>query len=67
MTTILSTAEAAARLGVSVRMVQKLIHTGRLKAKQLGREWAIDPADLAAVAERGKGGWPKGKPRKARR
>lgn len=66
-TILLSTADAAAKLGVSVRRVQALINRGQLQAHRIGREWAIELQALEAVADRGKGGWPKGKPRKARR
>lgn len=49
---LLSTAQAALRLGVSQRRVQALIHAGRLPAQAIGRTWAIREADLAAVAVR---------------
>lgn len=52
MSNYLTTAEAAARLGVSVRRVQALIEAGRLPARKYGRDWLIPETALAAVAER---------------
>jgi|HubBroStandDraft_6_1064221.scaffolds.fasta_scaffold2053169_2 excisionase family DNA binding protein len=49
---LITTATAAAELGVSVRRVQALISAGRLRATQLGRDWLIAPRDLEAVRER---------------
>jgi len=49
---ILNTSEAGQLLGVTARRVVQLIVAGRLKATRLGREYMIDPADLAAVAHR---------------
>lgn len=63
MTDLLSTAEAASRLGISTRRVVALISSGRLPAVQVGRSWVIREADLATVAER-PNGWPKGRARK---
>jgi len=45
----IGTAQAAERLGVSVRRVVFLIHAGRLPAKKIGRDWMIDPKDLEKV------------------
>jgi excisionase family DNA binding protein len=59
---IISTAEAAKRLGVTQSRVQKMIAAKRLKAIKVGREWLIDPKDLAAVQDR-----KVGRPRKARK
>ncbi len=58
--TILSTAEAAARLGVSVRRIQQLVQAGRLPAKEFGGSLMIEEKDLALVQER-----PVGRPAKA--
>jgi excisionase family DNA binding protein len=63
MPDLLSTQEAAARLGVSPRRVVALIDTGRLPAIRVGRSWVIRAADLAQVADR-PNGWPKGRRRK---
>ena len=55
---IISTAEAAKRLGVTANRVRALIDAKRLKAMKVGREWLIDPKDLIAVKKR-KTGRPK--------
>ena len=59
---IISTAEAAKRLGVTQSRVQKMIAAKRLKAIKVGREWLIDPKDLDAVSDR-----KVGRPRKVRK
>ena len=59
---IISTAEAAKRLGVTQSRVQKMIVAKRLKAIKVGREWLIDPKDLDAVKDR-----KVGRPRKSRK
>ena len=59
---IISTAEAARRLGVTPNRVRALIEAKRLKAFKYGREWLIDPKDLDAVKVR-----KVGRPRKARK
>jgi excisionase family DNA binding protein len=46
---LISTAQAAERLGVSTRRVVFLIHAGRLKAKKIGRDWIINPKDLELI------------------
>jgi excisionase family DNA binding protein len=58
----ITTTAAAARLGVTPRRVRALIDDGRLPATRIGRDWLIDVADLARVADR-KPGWPAGKSR----
>jgi excisionase family DNA binding protein len=45
----LSTAEAAERMGMTTSGVRRLILTGRLPARKLGRDWIIQPADLRTV------------------
>lgn len=55
---ILSTAEAAVKLGVSVRRVQQLVQVGRLPAKVFGGSLMIEEKDLKLVADR-KSGRPK--------
>jgi len=59
---IISTAEAAKRLGVTANRVRKMILAKRLKAIKVGREWLIDPKDLDAVKDR-----KVGRPRKVRK
>ena len=56
---MLTTAEAAEELGITVRRVRALITAERLKATKFGRDWAIRPVDLNAVRDR-----PPGRPRK---
>ena len=58
---IISTAEAAKRLGVTQNRVRALIETKRLKATKVGNVWVIDPKDLDAVKDR-----KVGRPRKSR-
>ena len=38
--------EVAEELDISRRWVYDLVTTGRLKARQVGRQWRITPADL---------------------
>jgi excisionase family DNA binding protein len=45
---MLTTAQVAAILQVTRRRVQAIIAAGRLPARKLGRDWLIEPADLAA-------------------
>lgn len=42
------TGEAASLLGVSRRMVQKLLVTGELAGARVGSRWTISPDDIAA-------------------
>ena len=62
METVLTTTQAAERLGVTPRRVAALITAGRLPANQFGGSWMIQEADLALVAERKVGRPPKPKP-----
>ena len=59
---IITTTEAAKRLGVTPTRVRALIEAKRLKAFKYGREWLIDPKDLEAVKDR-----KVGRPRKTRK
>ena len=59
---LISTAEAAKRLGVTPSRVRAMIARGRLKAMRIGIMWLIDPKDLDAVKDR-----KVGRPRKARK
>ncbi len=49
---LLSTTEAAARLGLSVPRVQTFIWEGRLPAVKVGRSYAIDEDDLKLLEHR---------------
>jgi excisionase family DNA binding protein len=55
---LLTTKEAAEKLGITVRRVQAMIVDDRLKAQKLGRDYVIEEADLESVKER-KAGRPK--------
>jgi excisionase family DNA binding protein len=57
---LLTTKEAAERLGVSVTRVQQLILAERLPAEKMGRDYFIQEDDLKLVADR-----KVGRPRKA--
>ncbi len=52
MRDILSAADAAAALGISVDRVYALIKAQRLPARKISRDWAIARSDLALVADR---------------
>ena len=49
---LLTTKEAAEKLGVTVRRVQAMIIDGRLKAQKLGRDYVIEDSELETVKER---------------
>jgi len=49
---LISTAEAAERLGVTPCRVRALIYDGRLPANKIGGALVIDDADLERVAKR---------------
>ena len=57
--TLLSTAEAGARLGVSARRVLQLIDAGRLPAMRIGGAYIVEAKDLSLVRHR-----PPGRPKK---
>jgi excisionase family DNA binding protein len=57
----LTTAEAAAHLGVTRWRVNAMIRDGRLKATRLGQIFVIDEKDLKAVEVRTPGRPPKAK------
>lgn len=63
---LLTTTQAAERLGLSRGRVQVLIRTGRLAAKRVGRDWILSAADVDdfALLPR-QDGYPTGRPRKA--
>jgi excisionase family DNA binding protein len=52
MAKLISTAEAAERLGVTKPRVHQLINAGRLPALRIGRTYAIDEADLKKLGSR---------------
>lgn len=62
---LLTTAEVAARLGVSPRRVRAMITARRIPAIRYGRDWLISPRHLERVAIR-KPGRPPGKRRRGR-
>jgi len=59
---LIGTAVAGKRLGVTQDRVRALIKAGRLPAKKVGRDYVIDPEDLALVKNR-----KPGRPRKYRK
>ena len=52
MAKILTTKEAAERLGVTTGRVRAMIAAGRLRAQKFGRDHQIRDADLEPVLER---------------
>ena len=55
---MLSTSEAAEKLGVSAIRIRQLIQEGKIKAKKLGRDYVIDESELENVKTYGKAGRP---------
>ncbi|MBC7933167.1 MAG: helix-turn-helix domain-containing protein [Rubrivivax sp.] len=60
----LTTEQAATRLGISPNRIRVLIREGRLPAKEFGKVYMIEEADLKHVENR-KPGRPPQKPAKA--
>ncbi len=58
MNELLTTAEAAEALGVSVRRVRQLIDEEKLSARQVGRDYVIEAGALEGVRIYGKAGRP---------
>jgi excisionase family DNA binding protein len=58
---LLTTKQAAERLGVSIGRVHQLINEGRLPAEKLGRDYVIREEDLKLVEGRKVGRPPKAK------
>ncbi len=56
---LISTADAAEKLGVHITRVQVLIREGRLPAQMIGGSYVINDEDLKLVAERKPGRPPK--------
>lgn len=44
----MTTKEAALASGLSIKGIQSAIHSGRLPAVKIGRDWQIDPQDFYA-------------------
>lgn len=42
----MTTTEAAQRLGLSPKTIQTQIQRGVIKARKVGRDWVIDPAEV---------------------
>jgi excisionase family DNA binding protein len=61
---LISSAEAAKKLGVHITRVQVLIREGRLPAMRVGRTYVIREADLKLVSNRKPGRPPLKKARK---
>ena len=59
---LLTTTEAADRLGLTVRAVQKMIEGGRLEARKVGRDYLIAPGALENITKQAAGRPPKAKP-----
>lgn len=59
MIDLLSTIQAAARLGISPRQVQRLIEKGHLPARKVGRSYVVQAEDVEQFHRR-----PVGRPRK---
>ncbi len=58
-TDLLTTAQAAGRLGLTVRAIQKMIEAGRLEARKVGRDYLIDPSALENIPRQAPGRPPK--------
>jgi excisionase family DNA binding protein len=56
---VLTTKDAAAALGISLRQVQTLVKQGKLPARKIGRDYVINESDLRLVKHRPKGRPPK--------
>jgi excisionase family DNA binding protein len=52
MTRLLTTTEAAERLGVNASRIRQLVLQGRLPAQKMGRDLFIDEKDLKLVEDR---------------
>jgi excisionase family DNA binding protein len=64
---LISSAEAAERLGVHITRVQVLIREGRLPAQKIGRTYVVNEDDLKLVEDRKPGRPPKKAGEKGRR
>lgn len=52
MKDLISSKEAAEKLGISLRRVQALITSGRLPAQKIGNSYVVDEKNLELVKER---------------
>ena len=52
MKNLISSKEAAEKLGLSLRRVQALITSGRLPAQKIGNSYVVNEKDLELVKER---------------
>jgi excisionase family DNA binding protein len=52
MKNLISSKEAAEKLGLSLRRVQALITSGRLPAQKIGNSYVVNEKDLELVRER---------------
>lgn len=52
MKNLISSKEAAEKLGLSLRRVQALITAGRLPAQKIGNSYVVNEKDLELVKER---------------
>ena len=52
MKDLISSKEAAEKLGVSIRRVQALITSGRLPAQKIGNSFVVNEKDLDLVKDR---------------
>lgn len=52
MINAIGTAEAAKRLGLTSNQVRNLCKRRVIRAKQIGRNWLMDPADVEAAKSR---------------
>ncbi|MCP9496471.1 MAG: excisionase family DNA-binding protein [Pyrinomonadaceae bacterium MAG19_C2-C3] len=57
--TLITTTQAADRLGLTVRAVQKMIEAGRLTAQKMGRDYFIEPDALDNIPRQIQGRPPK--------
>jgi excisionase family DNA binding protein len=61
---LLTTTEAAMRLGVSDRRVRQMIEEGTLKGEKKGRDYLVDESSVEAAKKRPKPGRPAKKGKK---
>ena len=61
--TELTTPQAAERLGVTLDWVNKLIKSGNLSARMIGRDWLVDAESVANYQANRRG---PGRPRKGK-
>jgi excisionase family DNA binding protein len=61
MRNLVTTREAAERLGISRRRVQELLQAGALRGEKLSRDWVIEAEEVEAFAKKER---PRGRPPK---